>query len=325
MVLRGAAAETGVARGPQVALRTAAPATGYLHPDYARSFAGIGEPVRLEQAGGWLLRRPIAGGPRFDLAAPYPLFFCSDLSQLARDLEGLEVEGSGPVSAVFITDPFEDGSVTQVLAGFDLVTPFKSHYVAPLDRPWRSYCRKRHRRYARRARRELEICRVDDPASRAEIFWRLYRDLAGRASDLRRLSREIVAAHLRLPGLALFEAADASRVLGLASYMEVGDRAYAHLIAMSPEARRRFATHGLYAAALDYYQERAAAIDFGGNAGPADDPEDGLSRFKQGWTAEVRTAYLCGKILDREVYDSLCAAAGPAGSGYFPAYRASEA
>ncbi len=62
--------------------------------------------------------------------------------------------------------------------------------------------------------------------------------------------------------------------------------------------------------------------DFGGNAGPADDPQDGLSRFKQGWTAEVRTAYLCGKILDRELYDRL---AGDAGAGYFPAYRASEA
>ncbi len=283
--------------------------------------------MRLERAGGWLLRRSIGGGPHWDLAAPYPLFFCRDLSRLAGDLECLGAEGlsgESPVSAVFVTDPFQDDLVAGALDGFDLVRPFKSHYVAPLDRPWRDFCRKRHRRYARRARRELEIGRVEDPASRAGIFWRLYRELAGghRAAGMRRLSREIVAAHLRLPGLTLFEAADASRVLGLASYMEVEDRAYAHLIAMSPEGRRRFATHGLYAAALDHYQGRATAVDFGGNAGPADDPEDGLSRFKQGWTAEVRIAYLCGKILDRERYEAL---AVDAGGGYFPAYRANEA
>ena len=52
--------------------------------------------------------------------------------------------------------------------------------------------------------------------------------------------------------------------------------------------------------------------------------EDGLTRFKRGWTDATRPVFFCGRILDEDKYAALCAARGQGPTEYFPAYREGE-
>jgi hypothetical protein len=57
----------------------------------------------------------------------------------------------------------------------------------------------------------------------------------------------------------------------------------------------------------------------------SDDADDGLTRFKAGWSNAERTNWLCGRIFDREAYAALSRMnVGAASRDYFPAYRAGE-
>jgi hypothetical protein len=49
---------------------------------------------------------------------------------------------------------------------------------------------------------------------------------------------------------------------------------------------------------------------------------DGLTVYKDGWSTGTVPVYLCGRVFDHALYNSLTEAAGTNGSAYFPAYRA---
>ena len=51
---------------------------------------------------------------------------------------------------------------------------------------------------------------------------------------------------------------------------------------------------------------------------------DGLSRFKEGWSSDTRTAYFCGHIFDRDRYAELTSDINISETDYFPAYRKGE-
>jgi hypothetical protein len=63
-------------------------------------------------------------------------------------------------------------------------------------------------------------------------------------------------------------------------------------------------------------------IDFGAGAGATDDPENGLAIFKRGFANRSEPFFLCGKILDSELYDRLTGTKPD--DAYFPAYRRPE-
>jgi hypothetical protein len=80
----------------------------------------------------------------------------------------------------------------------------------------------------------------------------------------------------------------------------------------------------VFASAREYFSQhgcRFLNLGAGAGLGPS---ADGLSRFKQGWSTSTRTAYLCGRVLDRDAYDRLVRDSHRGGSDYFPAYRAGE-
>jgi hypothetical protein len=61
-----------------------------------------------------------------------------------------------------------------------------------------------------------------------------------------------------------------------------------------------------------------------GVPGAEDAGNDRARQFKRGWSREVRTAWLCGRILNRPRYEELVELTGTAGVDYFPAYRSGE-
>ena len=92
-----------------------------------------GRPIRwLPASGGWLLERPIAGSDYRDAMGCYPLFVCRDWGGLAADLEPLRHE---LVSLALVTDPFGQYDEALLHGCFDVVMPFKPHFVADLSQP----------------------------------------------------------------------------------------------------------------------------------------------------------------------------------------------
>jgi hypothetical protein len=94
---------------------------------------------------------------------PYPLFACRDWSQLGDDLEELNDE---LVSLTVVTDPFGGYDVSDLRECFrDVVTPFKQHFVVKLDRPLDAFVHPHHLRYARKARRVVQVEKLEDATS----------------------------------------------------------------------------------------------------------------------------------------------------------------
>ena len=67
----------------------------------------------------------------------YPIFTCQDWSKLAPDLQDL---GDALVSLALVTDPFGEYDEPYLRRNFDIVFPFKEHYVVDLQRPITEFC-----------------------------------------------------------------------------------------------------------------------------------------------------------------------------------------
>jgi len=298
---------------------------GYSHPAYARSLAEFGAPLPLPASDGWVLKRPIPGSSHHDAMGCYPLFACGNWRRLHLDLDEL---GDGLVSLALVTDPFGDfdeGALGQCFP--DLVRPFKQHFVADLTRPLDSFVSDHHRRYARKALRELDVERVDDPASALDDWVQLYSALIERhgIDGIQAFSPAAFAEQLGIPGIAAFRARFDNRTVGMTLWYVQGDVGYYHLGAYSEVGYKRRASFGLFRSAFEQFADGGVRwLGLGAGAGVQEGATDGLARFKRGWSTGFRPVYFCGRIYDRERYDGLTAAGTGSSSGYFPAYRDGE-
>jgi hypothetical protein len=296
--------------------------TGYRSRRYAESLAEVGEPVALDRSGGWVLRRRVPYGPDVDAMGCYPLFACRDWRALRADLERL----TGVVALSLVADPFGDFDEPLLATTFpDLCRPFKDHFVVDLAR--RPALPVHHRRNVRTAAGQVIVERCDTPARHAAEWVALYRTLIARHGirGIAAFSAEALAGQLDVPGLVMLRATDASGApVGMTLWIEQDDVAYYHLGAYSDAGYEAHASYALFDHALAFFGDRVRWADLGAGAGAVPAANDGLTRFKRGWSTGTRPAFLCGRIFDRAAYDRLAQASGASGSSYFPAYRAGE-
>lgn len=292
---------------------------GYRHPDYAAALSEFGAPLHLPLSQGSLLVRPVAGGPHLDAMGPYPLFACSDWQALAADLDALTGE---LVSVSLVADPFGDWTPALLDAAFpDRRIAFKQHFVAELGPDPLRRVSAHHQRFAARGQRLVTVDVLSEPASLLEDWVRLYGELVRRhgISGVAAFSTESFERQLAVPGIVALRAAEAGATVGAALWYVDRGVAYWHLAAYSSRGYKLDASYALLAAALEYFS--GAGVQWaclGAGAGLEADATDGLSRFKAGWASSTRTAYFCGRVLDRQRY----AALGGGSASFFPAYRA---
>ena len=300
---------------------------GYAHADYAASLAEWGAPRRLRRCGGWVLERAVPASDARDAMGCYPLFACADWSRLGEDLGELEGE---LISLALVADPFGEYAEADLRRWFDAACfPFKEHFVADLRRAPEEFVDAHHRRNARRAVASgLRVEACADPSEALDDWCALYANLTERHSirGLTAFSRESFAAQLRVPGLTALRASLEGETVGMNLWYEGRGVGYYHLGAYSAEGYELRASFALFSHALSHFADAGLRwLSFGAGAGLAGDGEDGLSRFKRGWSTGTRTAYFCGHIFDRRRYEELSRARGVAsGARYFPAYRAGE-
>jgi hypothetical protein len=296
------------------------PATGYAHPDFAKVYADVGEPVALVASGGTLLRRKIAGTSRSDLTGCYPFFCCADWSALGDDLATIATDA---VSVVLVTDPFVDRRAEQLGRAFGFARPFKTHYVADLSEPLASFVPSERMREARSAARQLEVEVASSGAAWAGDWLALW-DRSRHArnpSGENRLSRQAVERLFGVPGVTVIRAIDRGRTVGMHVEVQQGEIVHGHFATYDPDYYRLGVSTLLTVFELEHFASQARFYNHGGVPGAQDGPT-GLSRFKRDFANTTRTAYLCGSVLDPAAYDRLTSRAAGSEAAFFPAYRA---
>ena len=297
---------------------------GYGHPAYAASLSDFGTPRLLSRSGGWILERPIDGFSYRDAMGCYPLFVCEDWSQLEADLDQVE----GLVCLSLVTDPFGEYDRESLQRCFpDLLTLFKEHFIIDLSRAPETFVNSHHRRNARKAFSRLAVENCTNPPDALGDWIDLYRTLIERhhVTGIAAFSRESFASQLAVPGIVAFRAVSEDTTLGMLLWYEQGNRAYYHLGAYSASGYELGASFALFDYSIKYFAQRGFEwLSLGSGAGLGSSEESGLSRFKQGWSTGVRTAYLCGRIFEYERYEEILTTRRMPRAKYFPAYRAGE-
>jgi hypothetical protein len=311
-------------------MTTAYEIRGYAHPAYAQALEEFGTPLSLPRCGGWILRRPVRGFSYFDAMGCYPLFSCTDWSSLKPDLDQA---GSELVSLAAVIDPFGTQEEALLRDCFpDVVIPFKEHMAADLTQSPDDYVAAHHRRNAQKALQEIQIDIPADPTLYLEDWIKLYDVLIERHGirGLSAFSNDSFARQLQVPGMLMFRATYEGRTAGMVLWYVSNGVAYYHLGAYTDEGYEKRASFALFWTALEYFAGHGVRwLNLGAGAGlSANGEEDGLTRFKKGWSNSRRTAWFCGRIFDRKKYDEIVKArvvpSGQSPTNYFPAYRQGE-
>jgi hypothetical protein len=299
---------------------------GYLHPLYAESLSQFGVPHQMPRSAGSILKRPIPEFPYEDAMGCYPLFACKDWSRLGADINDLSGE---LISLALVTDPFGHYDDELLRDCFrDVVVPFKEHFVVDLTRPIESFVSSHHRRNARNALRVIAVESCEQPSQHADEWVNLYATLVERhhIKGMARFSKAAFLTQLQVPGLFMFRAAHGESTVGMTLwYTNEQNVSYYHLGAYTDLGYELKASFALFWFAMEHFATLGIEwLNLGAGAGVRRKEDDGLARFKRGWSTGTRTAYFCGRILDRVRYDEMTNAKGISETKYFPAYRAGE-
>jgi hypothetical protein len=299
-------------------------ATGYLHPRYALSLREFGRPLELSHCGGWVIERPVQGFASTDAMGCYPLFACRDWSHLHRDLDEL---AGRLVSLTLVTDPFGEFDESTLHRCFpDLVLPFKRHYVIDLAKPRDLAISTHHRREARRALRKMSVQVHQNAPEFLDTWMSLHAHLVSRhgVKGIAAFSRASFAEQFATPGISLFSASFAGEPVAATVVFVQNDVVHGHIITANDIGYQQGAFYALIWSVIEHFSGSARWYNLMGVPGGKDAGNDRIRAYKEGWTMETRTAWLCGRILDRQKYAAIARGTGTSGANYFPSYRNGE-
>ena len=298
---------------------------GYHHREYAFALSDFGEPISLPQSGGWLLQRSVPGSNYRDAMGCYPFFACNRWDDLFGDLRERKDQW---IATWLVTDPFADVEVRKLHSYFnDVCFLFKEHSIVDLSMDRNDTVSRHHQRYARKALKCIDIRTPASPAACLEEWTELYGNLIRKhgIKGISCFSKWSFAHQLKVPGCVVFQAICKERVIAMQIWYQYNDRAYYHLGASSDEGYKRYAAFGLFWKAIGYFKKQGLQwLSLGAGAGTRSNVDNGLARFKKGWSNAVRPVYFCGIIMDPKRYAWLCQRQEKVNNPYFPAYRAGE-
>ncbi len=299
---------------------------GYLHPMYAQSLIEYGAPLELPFSKGWILKRSIPGTNQFDGMGCYPIFACQDWSALGTDLDQVADQ---LISLSLVTDPFGSYNRQDLAKLFtDIANPYKEHFVVDLHRRPEDFVAAHHQRNAHKALRTVNVEICTEPIKYLDEWVSLYGNLIERHNimGIARFSRDAFAKQLSIPGIVAFRAVVDAKTVGMLLWYVQGNVGYYHLGAYSPDGYKLNVSFALFWTLLDYFSSAGLQwLSLGAGAGITGDENDGLTRFKRGWSTGVRTAYFCGRIFDPDKYRKIIQFKGATQpTNYFPAYRFGE-
>jgi hypothetical protein len=299
--------------------------TGYLNALYPQSLREFGEIIELPASQGWILRRPIPGTAEFDGMGCYPIFVCESWPALGQDLDLI---GDQLVCLSLVTDPFGQYTQSDLLKYFrDIARPYKEHFVIDLQQQPENYVASHHQRNVQKALKAVHVEVCTEPINYLDEWVALYGQLVERhhITGIARFSRDAFARQLSVPGITAFRAHMDGTTIGMLLWYVQGNVGYYHLGAYNPDGYRLNASFALFWTLLGHFTKAGLQwLSLGAGAGVQGDQNDGLSRFKRGWSTGQRMAYFCGRIFDHKKYREIVQRKQIPPTDFFPAYRLAE-
>ena len=154
----------------------------------------------------------------------------------------------------------------------------------------------------------------------------LYSNLSARhhITGIATFSSQAFFTQMKTPGMHAFKAEVDGEIVGMSLWYTQENIAYYHLAAYSPLGYQFKASFAMFWKVIEYFANMNVSwLALGSGAG-VKEKNDGLTRFKRGWSTDTRTAYFCGKIFDKRIYQELINHHNQQSTDYFPAYRLGE-
>ena len=289
----------------------------YASEAYSTALAEDSECVRLSDLNTWAILRPIPGTSHVDAVGPYPF---SPLQNPPPNSDAFSaLRDSGAVSVTFVTDALRMD--TEWLSDcFDLARPYKRHYI--VDRRTGGPSPSNHHRYeVKRALAKCQARRIS-LAEHLDEWIGLYDVLVRRRglTGVHAFPRSYFERLSTLAELVTVGAFADERLVSCHLWIISGEVAYSHLAASNEDGYARGAAYAVYDHAFSILST-CEVIDLGGVPDNASAARDGLARLKRGFANRECHNWICGKVLRKDVYETLCAESE--NGAYFPAYRAS--
>lgn len=170
------------------------------------------------------------------------------------------------------------------------------------------------------------IMRVDEPQIYLNEWGRMYDNLIDphNITGVTKFSERTFEGMFETPGLHVYKSSLVGEIVGMVLFYEMDEVVYYHLGAYSDDGYLHNASFGLFLQAIEDFSTLSKKwLNLGSGAGQTENENDGLTRFKKGWASETRTAWFCGKILNKGIYNKLSWWANP-NSNFFPLYRSGQ-
>ncbi len=286
------------------------------------SYAGLGTPIQLPRSGLRLLKRHICSD-FYDLIGLYPYSVSPSVASVQSEADQSYLRETGAVSISFVSSPFL-GEKIKDLRGWDVLTPFKEHFVLDLAEDWKQFTSKKTRYLIRRSKEHNRIITVQPSTETALAFHKLYAHTVRRhnISGVQNFSVGSIHAQMKTPGSFVLQSFHEDTCSGFLIGMINQDHANYHLVAIAPEHSNKLTNYALLDAAIVFCASNGVRyFNLGGGAGLTSDASDGLYRFKRRWSDITLKTHLCGKILRPSLYEALTEGHGAASHPFFPQYR----
>ena len=298
---------------------------GYLHKDYAQSLSEHGNIIRLPHSKGWILKRKIPDFDYFDGMGIYPLFFCENWNNLSEDLKEIE---NDLVCFTMVTDPFGKFNKSILKEEFnDVFFPFKEHFVIDLSKPLEQIISIHHRRNIKKALKKVIVERCESPVTVSKEWVKLYENLINihHIKGIPAFSKSALVKQLGVPGVIVFRGIYNDKTVGMLIWYVNNQIGYYHLGASSMLGYSLKASFALFWESINYFSSKGLEwINLGAGAGSDCNGTAGLTRFKKGWSSEIKIAFFCGKIFCKRRYHEISIKNGYNSEKYFPSYRLGE-
>lgn len=287
----------------------------YASHEYAKAFAQNLEFIYLEEAKIFVVKRPIPGTSFHDAVGCYPLSPISETGDLDKDFSTLKKHNI--ISLVLVADTFFSPAQERLRDFFDHVVEFKEHYLCNLSE--NNEYSSHHRYEVKRALKSLEVRKIDFKDF-IEEWIKLYQNLIDKheIKGIQAFSREYFL-ELQNTNPLMFGAFIDETLVSSHLWFEYSGYGYSHLAASNEIGYKLSAAYPVIDASLKYFRESGVKmVDLGGDSGITD-TKGKLTFFKKGFSNMSKFCYLCGKIIDKSIYDQLSLNLD---TKYFPAYRA---
>ncbi|MFO0388476.1 MAG: hypothetical protein ACK502_01975 [Alphaproteobacteria bacterium] len=294
-----------------------------MHPyatvAFAESLAHWGKPFEVPEWGGGVMLREISAGLQ-DAAGIYPITPLNKNADIAGGLARLR--DVGLVSVVLVLDDFHRLHMNTLKEHFDTVDSFKPHYLYRPEKGEMIYG-SHHKRAVKTAYKHVKVD-VLDLRKHVHEWAELYDALIAKLG-LSGLHAFPLAHHQQIAGIQGMVAIGAwmgDELVSCHIWADDGEYVHSHLVASNDKGYESRAAYAVNDTSLRYFSGRKL-LNFGGGAGNSVGSDDGLARFKKGFSNDTAESYICGAILDKEKYQQLVNARKfNVPVRFFPAYRA---